>query len=159
CFLGLKATVEERFKRKDLRGMKIAMQGLGQVGMRLCEMLHREGASVIAADVAPDRVAEAEKNFRIKCVSDDEVMASDCAVLAPCALGGTLNDQTIPKLRCGAVAGCANNQLLEPRHGDELTRRGILYAPDFVINAGGIINVGLELAPGGYDPETAHHKI
>lgn len=158
-FLGLKATVAERFGKKDIRGMTVAVQGLGQVGMRLAEMLHADGAKLIAADIARERVDDAVKRLGATACTDAEIFGAAADVLAPCALGGVLNDETIPRLKCGAIAGCANNQLLESRHGDELARRGILYAPDFVINAGGIINVSLELEPGGYDPEKASRKI
>ncbi|MFQ5655447.1 MAG: Glu/Leu/Phe/Val dehydrogenase family protein, partial [Planctomycetota bacterium] len=89
----------------------------------------------------------------------EEIYDVDCDFFMPCALGGVLNDDTIPRLRCKVVAGCANNQLLEDRHGDELKRRNILYAPDFVINAGGIINVSIEVQQGGYSEHAAVAKI
>ncbi len=158
-FLGLKATVEERLGRQNLKGLTIAVQGLGQVGFRFAEMLHSEGAKLIVADIARERVDDAVRRFAAVACTDEEIFGAACDVFAPCALGGILNDGTIPKLRCAVVAGCANNQLLESRHGDDLQKRGVLYAPDFVINAGGIINVSLELEPGGYDPEKARRKI
>jgi leucine dehydrogenase len=158
-YLGLKATVEERFGASSLKGMTVAVQGLGQVGMRLAEMLHADGAKLVAADITRERVDDALMRFNATVCTDAEIFGVKCDVFAPCALGAILNDETIPRLRCGAVAGCSNNQLHESRHGDDLKRRGILYAPDFVINAGGIINVSLELEPGGYDPEKSARKI
>jgi leucine dehydrogenase len=92
-------------------------------------------------------------------VPDTRHLEVDCDIYAPCARGATLNDETIPRLKCKAVAGCANNQLLEPRHARELRARGVLYAPDYVINAGGIINVSVELLPGGYDESVSLRKI
>jgi leucine dehydrogenase len=146
CFRGLIATVEERFGSRDLEGLCVAVQGLGQVGMRLSEMLYAEGATLIVSDVVAERTEEAERRFGARRVSPGEIFDVTCDVLAPCGLGGILDDETIPRLRCAAVAGAANNQLRDARHADGLLARNILYAPDFVINAGGIIGIALELA-------------
>lgn len=160
CFLGLRATLGEATGNDELEGRTVAVQGLGSVGFGLAEHVVRAGARLVAADVRPERVARAVEELGAEVVGPDEVYDVPCDVFAPCALGGVLNDGTIPRLRCTAVAGAANNQLLdESRHAEMLRERGILYAPDYVINAGGIINVGCELRPGGYDAEYALRRI
>ena len=139
-----------------LDGRTVAIQGLGNVGFHLASYLTDEGAKLIAADIDPERTARAREELGAEIVSVDEILAVDCDVLAPCALGAVLNERTIPALRCKIVAGAANNQLAdEDRDGQALHDRGILYAPDFVGNAGGLINVYNEL--GGYDRERAMH--
>lgn len=138
---GIKAALAHVHGTDSLNGRHIAVQGLGGVGGNLCALLHAEGASLTVADINLERsqTIAAQTNAQISTV--DEILSTEADVLAPCALGGVLNDQSIAKLNVPIVAGGANNQLLEDRHGDELMRRGILYAPDYVINAGGIINV------------------
>jgi leucine dehydrogenase len=159
CVQGMRAVLEEAWGKDDFRGKRILLQGVGAVGGRLAEMLAERGAHVIICDINPQRVAELRKKHPFEVVPDEGHQTVPCDIYAPCARGATLNDETIPKLRCRAVAGCANNQLREPRHADALKQRGILYAPDYVINAGGIINVGMELAPGGYDEKRSTAKI
>jgi len=159
CFLGIKACIERVFGSDSLTGRKVAILGTGAVGSALVRKLVADGAEVWANDLREDRVQALVDELGIHSASKDEVLTMECDVLAPCALGGVLNDDTIPKLGCKIVAGAANNQLLARRHGDDLRARGILYAPDFVINAGGIINVGCELLPGGYNEEVSLSMI
>ncbi len=146
---GIEAVAKFSLGRSDLEGMKVAILGVGHVGYPLARMLHEKGAKLWVSDINADAVRRAREEFGATAVSGDELLSLDVDVLAPCALGGTINDSTLPKLRCKAVAGSANNQLLEPRHGVELQSRGIVYAPDYAINAGGLINVALEVD--GYD--------
>jgi leucine dehydrogenase len=160
CFLGLKATVREATGSDDLEGKTVAVQGLGSVGSGLAQHVVGAGAHLVATDVNAERVARAVDELGAEAVDPAAVYDAQCDVFSPCALGGVLNDDTIPRLRCTVVAGAANNQLLdEARHAEMLRERGILYAPDYVINAGGIINVGCELRPGGYDAEYALARI
>jgi leucine dehydrogenase len=114
---------------------------------------------VTICDINAQRVGELCKQHGFASVDDANHLALACDVYAPCARGATVNDETIPQIKARAIAGCANNQLLEPRHADVLRERGIVYAPDYVINAGGIINVGIELIPGGYDEAKALEKV
>ncbi len=153
--IGLRVAVRHRLGRETAEGLTVAVQGLGHVGYHLCERLHREGARLIVADIDPDAVARAEKDFLARSVPPSEIFAVEADVFAPCALGGALNDETIRRLSCAVIAGSANNQLLEEGHGEDLRRRGVLYAPDYVINAGGLIGVSLELTPEGYDRRLA----
>ena len=160
CFLGLRATLREAAGDDELSGKVVAVQGLGSVGFLLAQHVSEAGARLVVTDVNPERVAHAVDELAAEAVAPDDVFGVACDVLAPCALGGVLNDDTIPRLRCAVVAGAANNQLLdERRHAEMLRDRDILYAPDYVINAGGIINVGTELRPGGYDAEYALARI
>lgn len=153
---GMKAAAQWSYGDGSLAGRTVAIQGLGNVGFHLATYLKQEGASLIAADIDPERTSRAREELGAEIVSVDQILGVDCDVLAPCALGATLNERTIPALRCKIVAGAANNQLAdEDRDGQALHDRGILYAPDFVGNAGGLINVYNEL--GGYDRERAMH--
>ena len=159
CFHGIKACVERRLGSDDLTGVTVAMLGLGAVGSALARDLADAGAVIYGNDMREERMQGLADEIGLIPASSDEIMTMEADVLAPCALGGLLNDETIPKLHCKIVAGCANNQLLERRHGGMLRERGILYAPDYVINAGGIINVACELLPGGYDEQTSLQRI
>jgi leucine dehydrogenase len=140
CFEGIRAAIKHKLGRDTLAGLKVAVQGVGNVGRNVCQNLHEAGAELVVTDVNPEAMAYATSHFGAKAVSPDEIYAQDVDVFSPCALGGVLNDKTIPQLKAGIVAGVANNQLAEPRHGFLLHERGILYAPDFVINAGGMLN-------------------
>ncbi len=149
---GMKAAVEHLFgDGASLAGRTVAIQGLGNVGYHLSSYLKKEkAAKIFAADIDPDRCARVRDEFGVEIVPVGEILAVDCDIVAPCALGAVLNERTIPALRCKIVAGAANNQLAdEERDGRALHERGILYAPDFVGNAGGLINVYNELA--GYN--------
>ncbi|WP_213357444.1 Glu/Leu/Phe/Val family dehydrogenase [Chlamydiifrater phoenicopteri] len=152
-FLCLKAVAKELDAAFDrsLRGLKVAVQGLGMVGFKLAEKLFWEGASLIVADVNDEVVNIARKRFCAEVVDTTEVMFASCDILSPCARGGVLNSENVSRLRCRGVAGAANNQLESPEIAEELLNRGILYAPDYLANAGGLINVVSELG-GQYDP-------
>lgn len=147
---GILATAHHGLGRSDLEGLSVAVQGLGSVGFRLCRYLHAAGARLLVGDLQAGRVREAVELFGARAVPADEILFAEADILSPNALGAVFDDATIPRLRCRAIAGAANNQLAEERHGVELHRRGILYAPDFVVNAGGLIDVAHE-GP-GYDP-------
>ena len=159
CLQGMKAVMEEIHGNQDFEGRRIVIQGVGAVGGRLAMMLKEAGASVVICDINEQRVAELCEEHGFEATKDEVHHTLECDIYAPCARGAGLNDTTIPQLHCKAVAGCANNQLLEFRHADDLRKRGILYAPDYVINAGGIINVSIEIEPGGYDEQRALEKI
>ena len=146
---GIEACVAHKLGRKSLEGVHVAVQGVGHVGYHLCKELHSAGAKLSVADVDPLKSERAQREFKATVVPLDQIFTVPCDVIAPCALGSALNDETIPKLSAKIVAGAANNQLAEPRHGDDLHARGILYAPDYAINAGGLINVAQEVL--GYD--------
>jgi len=150
---GIEACVKFALGKSSLAGVHVAVQGVGHVGYHLCRELHTLGASLTVADIDPLKAERAQREFGASVVSLDAIFTGDCDVFAPCALGSALNDETIPRLRCKIVAGAANNQLAEPRHGADLMQRGILYAPDYAINAGGLINVAEEHV--GYDEAKA----
>jgi leucine dehydrogenase len=152
-FLGIKAAVRFRLGRADLAGVAVAVQGVGGVGYHLCGMLAAEGAVLSVADVRPGAVQRVCDEFAARAVSVDEVLARDVDVLAPCALGAVLNAQSIPRLRARIVAGAANNQLAQGQDGQALQTAGILYAPDYVINAGGIISVAREYQRGASESQ------
>jgi leucine dehydrogenase len=156
-YRGMKAAAKEAFGSDSLEGKVIAVQGVGNVAFTLCRYLHEEGAQLIVTDINKEAVAKAVEEFGAKAVDVNEIYSVDCDIYAPCALGATINDDTIPQLKAKVVAGAANNQLKEPRHGDTLHEMGIVYAPDYVINAGGVINVADELY--GYNRERAMKKV
>src|SRR6202030_1626629 len=142
--LGIKAAVRFRLGRQDLQGLTVAVQGAGGVGYHLCGLLAAEGAQLRVADVRPAVVQRVCEEFRAAAVPVEDVLAADVDVLAPCALGAVLNAQSIPRLRARTLAGAANNQLAQGQDGLSLLAADILYAPDYVINAGGIISVARE---------------
>ena len=143
-FIGLKAAVKAGLGRDDLSGLRVAVQGLGNVGSRLARHLHEAGAKLFVTDLYPPAVERAVKELGATAVGMGEIAALDVDVYAPCALGAILNDATLPLIKARVIAGAANNQLAQPRHGQALFDRGILYAPDYVINAGGIIDIHYE---------------
>ncbi len=145
-FRSIQASAKERWGSDDLSGRTITIQGCGHVGYYLAKELHEAGAKLIATDIDADRVKRVVTEFGARAVGTDEIYSVAADVFAPCALGAIINDKTIPMLKVEVVAGAANNVLLEERHGDELEKRNILYAPDYVANAGGVINVYSELA-------------
>jgi leucine dehydrogenase len=156
-FHGIKASVKHKLGRDDLKDVTVAVQGCGSVGSNLIGYLTKEGAKVYAGDIDQNRVNYVVKEYGAEAVDNDKIHTMAVDVFAPCALGGILNDQTIPELKTKIVAGAANNQLLdEVSHASMLQERQILYAPDYVINAGGLINVFQELQ--GYDRDQASHK-
>ena len=155
-YVGMKAAVNKAFGTDSLSGKKVSVQGVGQVGMYLVEHLVKEGAEVYITDINEAKLAKISSNTGAKVVGMEEIYGLDVDVYAPCALGASINDDTIGRLKCRVIAGAANNQLKdEIRHGQMLLDKGIVYAPDFVINAGGIINISSELA-GSYNKEQAY---
>jgi leucine dehydrogenase len=153
-YVGIKACVHEVFGNDSLQGKKIAVQGAGSVGSYLVQHLVKEGATVVVSDIFEERVKEVVKNSGAEGIHPDKIYEVDADIFAPCALGGIINDDTIPKFKCKIIAGGANNQLLEEKkHAPILKEKGILYAPDYAINAGGLINVANELE--GYNQERA----
>jgi len=144
-FVGLKAAVKHRFDKDTTEGLTVAIQGLGKVGMGVAKQLHAEGAKLIVADVSDDVVRRAVEAFGAKEASPDSIVTAECDVLSPNALGAILNDTTVPELKAKIVAGGANNQLARDAHGEMLAKCGVLYAPDYVINGGGIIRVAAQI--------------
>lgn len=153
----LRALARHLWGQPELKGKRMAVQGVGKVGSAVVRGLVEAGAEVLVADVSEEAAAAASRQFEVKIVEPDEILFTPVDVLVPCALGGVLNRGTIPKLTCDAVAGSANNQLARHEDADLLHEAGILYVPDFLANAGGIINISEEL--GGYQPERAARRI
>jgi leucine dehydrogenase len=156
---GIAVALRHRLGREGVRGARVAIQGLGQVGFALARALAAEGATLIVADIDPARTARAEAELGARVVGPGEVHAVETEVFAPCALGAVLDDRTIPELGAPIVAGSANNQLAAERHGGALAARGVLYVPDYVINAGGLISVVEELAPAGWSRSRAEARV
>lgn len=156
-YKGMKAAALEAFGTESLRGKTIAVQGVGNVAYHLCDYLHEEGAHLIVTDINEEAVKKAVDTFQASAVKPDDIYSVDCDIFAPCALGAIINDETIEQLKAKVIAGSANNQLKEEKHGTLLFERGIVYAPDYVINAGGVINVADELY--GYNHERAMKKV
>jgi len=156
-YRGMKAAAKEAFGTDSLEGKKIAIQGVGNVAYSLCEYLHEEGAQLIVTDINKEAVQRAVEAFGATAVDPDDIYGVECDIYAPCALGATINDKTIPQLKARVIAGSANNQLKETRHGDLIHELGIVYAPDYVINSGGVINVADELY--GYNYDRAMKKV
>ncbi|ERN52999.1 branched-chain amino acid dehydrogenase [Alkalihalophilus marmarensis] len=156
-YVGMKAAAKEAFGTDDLAGKTVAVQGVGNVSYNLCRHLHEEGANLIVTDIHKESVERAVNDFGAKAVDVNDIYGVDCDIFAPCALGAIINDQTIPQLRAKVIAGAANNQLKEERHGNLIHEMGIAYAPDYVINAGGVINVADEL--NGYNRDRAMKKV
>src|SRR4051812_10610837 len=155
-FRAIQASAKERWGSDDLSTKTISLQGAGHVGYYLAKELHEAGAKLIVTDIDAERVKQVVSEFGARAVAPDEIYGAQADIFAPCALGAIINDKTIPLLKCEIVAGAANNQLLEERHGDELVQRNIMYAPDYVANAGGVINVYSELA--GWTPARSLRK-
>ncbi len=144
-YKGVKAAAKEAFGDDSLEGKTIAVQGVGNVAYNLCEHLHKEGAKLVVTDINKEAVQRAVEAFDAEAVDPDDIYDVDCDIYSPCALGAVINDDTIKRLKAKVIAGSANNQLQESRHGDILFEKGIVYAPDYVINSGGVINVADEL--------------
>lgn len=156
-YIGMKAAALEAFGDDSLEGKTITVQGVGNVAYTLCKHLHEEGAKLIVTDINQDAVQRAVNDFGAVAVAPNDIYSQEADIFAPCAMGAIINDETIPQLKVKVVAGSANNQLKEERHGDELEAKGIVYAPDFVINSGGVINVADELY--GYNNERAMKRV
>ena len=155
-FRGMQACCQSLFGSDTLTGRRVALQGLGKVGYSLAKRLIEAGAQVIACELDHERAAHIGVELGLELVGLDEIYDVECDIFSPCALGAVINDTTLPRLRCRIIAGAANNQLAEEHHGDELSERKILYAPDYVINAGGLISVSTEL--GTFDMTEAWQK-
>lgn len=157
-YVGMKACAKEFYGTARLEGRKIAVMGVGHVGEYLVGQLVEDGADVYIYDIDAERVQNVVDRYHVTSVSADEILTMECDIFAPCALGGVINDNTLPQLRCNIIAGAANNILLDAcKHGRELQEKGILYAPDYVINAGGLINVYQEII--GYNKDEAMRKV
>jgi leucine dehydrogenase len=158
-FIGLKATLEEVYGSDSCAGKVIAVEGAGSVGSIYAEFVAKEGGKVLVADINEDSARRVAESTGGTVVSPEEIRKVKCDVYAPCALGGSVNAETIPEFQCKAIVGAANNQLLTEEHGESLRQLGIVYAPDYVVNAAGLINVYDELAEGGYREERAMEKM
>ena len=156
-FRAMEAAANYRWEADSLLGKRVAIQGCGNVGYHLAANLHRAGAQLIVSDVDQTKVDRVVKEFSASVVSTNDIYASDADIFAPCALGGIINDETIPQFKVEIIVGGANNQLLEERHGEEIEKRGILYAPDYAANAGGIINGCRELL--GWEESQSTAKV
>ena len=157
CYVGMKAAAKEAFGTDSLEGRTIAVQGVGNVAFEMCRYLHKEGAQLVVTDINHAAVQRAVEEFGATAVETDEIYRVNCDIFSPCALGAIINDETIPQLKAKVIAGSANNQLKEARHGDQIHEMGIVYTPDYVINAGGVINVADELY--GYNKERAMKRV
>ncbi|SDY97525.1 leucine dehydrogenase [Proteiniborus ethanoligenes] len=155
-FRGILAAANEVFGSDDLTGKVVAVQGVGSVGYHVCKHLHESGAILYVTDIKKANIERVVNDFGATAVAPDEIHKIQCDIYAPCAMGAVINDFTVDQLKCKIVAGAANNQLAEEKHGDMLKEKGILYIPDYVINAGGVINVYEELQ--GYNRERAMNR-
>ncbi len=156
-FLGMKAAAKEAFGDDSLTGKTVSVQGLGNVAYTLCEYLYKEGAKLVVTDINQAAIDRVVNDFGATAVAPEDIYEQDVDIFSPCALGAIINDTTIPKLKAKVIAGSANNQLAESRHGKTLHEMGIVYAPDYVINAGGVINVADELY--GYNRDRAMKRV
>jgi len=154
---GVRACVEKKFGKEDLRGLSVAVQGAGHVGAHLVNLFSRSGMKVFVCDIDKSRCESLTELENVSVVSTDDIYDTDADIFCPSALGAVLNEKTIPRLKCKIIAGSANNQLANSEAGDELFRRKILYAPDYAINAGGLMNVSIEFE--GYDELRANRMI
>jgi leucine dehydrogenase len=152
-FKGIQAAAEEAFGTTDLTGKTVAVQGVGAVGYHVCKHLHEAGAKLIVTDIKKANIDRAVQDFGAVGVAPEEIYGVECDIFSPCAMGAVINDFTIKQLKCKVIAGSANNQLAEDKHGDMLEEKGIVYAPDFVINGAGVMNVYEEMK--GYNVERA----
>lgn len=157
-YMAMKRTAKEAFGNDSLDGRTIAVQGVGSVAYNMCRHLHEEGAKLIVTDINSESVNRAVNDFGAEAVDIDDIYSADADIFAPCALGGILNDDTIPQLKVSAICGSANNQFEDQgAHNKMLDDKGIIYAPDYVVNSGGVVNVADELE--GYDRERATKKV
>ncbi len=154
---GIKSAAKHLFEKDNLEGIRIAIQGLGHVGMAVASHLSMEGAHLTVTDINTSLIKTAVEEYNATAVAPEDIYATDVDIFCPCGLGGILNKETIPQIKAQIVAGSANNQLLTPEDGYALDRRQILYVPDYVLNSGGIIFVALTHA--NEDPQTIHHKV
>jgi len=158
-YMGMKAGASVRFGSDSLSGKTVAVQGLGSVGYLLCERLHKDGANLKVYDINAAVMDKAVKELDAVPVSGDEILTTECDIFSPCAMGAVLNTNNVGKLRCKLVAGAANNVLLDAATGDALSSMDVLYLPDYIINAGGVINCGMEIPNGDYDVDVINAKV
>jgi len=158
-FQGIRACLREVYGSPLPQGRTVAVQGVGAVGKEVVRYLAETGAIVTIADIDQEKTSLLAAQYSVSVVQPEEIHRLDVDVYSPCAMGAVLNDQTIPELRCKIVCGSANNQLAEERHGDLLARQGILYAPDYIVSAGGVINGLDSLNPGGFNRQRAMEKV
>lgn len=157
-FRGIQSVIKKIYGTDSLEGKTVAIQGLGSVGSLLAEQLFWAGAKLILSDIDGEKLKRVAAKYAARTVSVDEILKVECDVLSPCAMGAVINDKTISQFRCKAIAGAANNQLQHDTHAALLRDREILYAPDFVINAGGLLNVAAEIEDEGYHPALPRYK-
>ncbi len=155
-YKGMKAAVKHKLDKDALAGLNVSVQGVGHVGYYLCKLLHEEGAELVVTDINQQSIDRVVEEFSARVVEPDTIYDQEVDIYAPCALGATLNDDTIGRLKCSIIAGAANNQLAKDRHGQALMDWGILYVPDYIVNAGGIINISFEE---NYQQEAAYNKV
>ena len=158
-FQGIRACLREVYGSPLPQGRTVAVQGAGAVGKEVVRYLAETGANVTIADIDQEKTSLLASQYSVTVVPPEEIHRLDVDVYSPCAMGAVLNDQTIPELRCKIVCGSANNQLAEERHGDLLTQRGILYAPDYIVSAGGVISSVDSMSPGGFNRQRAMEKV
>lgn len=158
-YLGINAAVRHATGRDNADGLRVAVQGLGAVGVEVARRLHQDGATLIVSDIDPQRLEQAAREWDAEIAAPDAIVGAQADVFVPCALGGVLNFRSIPRLKARVVAGAANNQLRDAADADRLRAAGILYAPDYVINGAGLMNVAAELAPGGYDRDRVRAQV
>jgi len=158
-YMGIKAGANIKFGSDSLAGKTVVVQGIGNVGYALCRLLHNDGAKLKVYDINVDSLTKAVSEFGAIAISADEVMQSNCDIFAPCAMGAVLNTNNVSNLNCAIVAGAANNILVDAETADKLEKRDILYLPDYIINAGGVINCGVEIADGVYDVGKVNDRI
>jgi len=158
-FRGIEATLKARFADPTIKGKRILIQGVGSVGEKLVNLLFWRGAELYIYDIDEEKMKRLQRQFDLQLVSKKDLFSTECDIFSPCATGGVLNRKSIQELGAKAVAGAANNQLLQEEDAELLHKRGILYAPDFVINAGGLINVSEELVKEGYSPKRALSRV
>lgn len=151
------ASLQTQYGNEDIGKYSFAVQGLGHVGMEYLKLLRERGAKVFVTDINNELVQRAVDDYGAEAVACDEIYDVEADVYSPCALGGTINEITLDRLKCQVICGAANNQLATDEIGDELQRRGILYAPDYAVNAGGLMNVSLEID--GYNRERAMRML
>lgn len=157
-YCAIRASVRHKLKQTDLSGLTVAIQGIGQTGGRLAELLKRENCRIIASDINEKNIRNLRKKIDFELVSAEEIYRTPCDIFSPCAMGGILNEATIPLFTCPIITGSANNQLLREEDGSRLYRRNILYAPDYAANAGGVINISYEIGQ-PYEKQKAMERV
>ncbi|MCL1917243.1 MAG: NAD(P)-binding domain-containing protein [Peptococcaceae bacterium] len=158
-YMGMKAGARVKFGTESLEGKTVAVQGLGSVGYVLCEHLQKEGAKLKVYDINPTIVKKASEKLGASAVTAEEVLTTDCDIFAPCAMGAVLNTDNVKHLKCRLIAGAANNILMDAATGDALENLNILYLPDYIVNAGGVINCAIEVDEAGYNIDVVNAKV